>query len=715
VARCAPPGERFSILCLNAAPMGRGTRRKKNRPVEAAPPGPSLGLDALDHAKPRATLVSLLVIAAATVLVYSNSFDASFHFDDRNNIVQNASIRDLHNEWPPAGSRYVGYLSFSLNYHFGGLEVFGYHLVNLLIHLGNGLLVFWLTSLTLRTPALRRTEAGRLVHGFLPLVAGLLFAVHPLQTQAVTYIVQRFASLATFFYLFSLALYVEARLSLEAERPSKRRATWLYCLSFVAAVAAMRTKEISFTLPVVAVGYELLLFGRGKRIFLLLPLCATSLLIPAGLATGGQSFADALSDAGHVAAETQDITRGAYLLTQTRVVLKYLRLLLVPARQNLDPDVPLSQSLAEPAVLVAVAVLLTLLALAVFLLRRARRTNRAEGILVFSGVAWLFVTLSVESSVIPIRDVMFEHRMYLPSVGALVALGTVLLWVVDRLRWNFPPALQVAGVLVITAGPLSVAAYLRNLVWKDDVTLWSDVAVKSPGKARAHGNLGLAYLRRDMTSEAIGQFRAALEISPDYVDALSNLGNAYVKQGRPDEAVGVLRKALALAPSHRKAHAELGYAYKAKGQVDDAIREYRESIRVAELSGWAGDLAEAHNNLGIAYADKGQLQDAEREYREAMRLSPSLAEAHTNLGAILKKMGRAGEAVEEHRRALELKHVPEVIFNLALALEADGRKEEAIDRYVQFLDEAGRKYPDRAEKVRIHIAELRASLPSNVR
>src|SRR6266540_5717082 len=183
----------------------------------------------------RDPLVAILVIATATVLVYSNSFDASFHFDDMGSIVENEGIRDLSHQWPPSGSRWLGVLSFALNYRLGGLEVFGYHAVNVLVHACNGVLVLWLTSLTLRTPALRRADASALMRRYLPLTAGVLFVVHPVATQAVTYVVQRFTSLATLFFLLSLALYAQARISFEVEPRSKARAASLYCLSILGA------------------------------------------------------------------------------------------------------------------------------------------------------------------------------------------------------------------------------------------------------------------------------------------------------------------------------------------------------------------------------------------------------------------------------------------------------------------------------------------------
>ena len=606
--------------------------------------GRSRGGASVEQTRPatsRQRVVAVLVLTVATVLVYSNSFDASFHFDDVDNILRNESLRDLGRQWPPSGNRWLGFLSFALNYRFGGLAVFGYHAVNLLIHVCNGLLVFGLAAITLQTPALRRAQAGPLVRGYMPLAAGLLFALHPVQTQAVTYIVQRFTSLATLLYVLSLVLYAQARLSLEAQPPSKRRAALLYGLSVVAAAGAMKTKEISFTLPFVAAGYEHLFFRPRRRWLLLVPLGAMALLVPFGLATQGRSLADVLADAGHLAAETPDIPRSTYLLTQSRVVVTYLRLLLVPVGQNLDYDFRLSRSLADPGVLLALAILLALAAAAALLLRRARETNRAPGALIFFGIAWFFVTSSVESSVIPIRDVIFEHRMYLPSVGAAIALCTGLLSIVERLPLRLAPALQVAVALLITAGPLGIATYARNFVWKDEIRLWSDVVSKSPEKARPRTILGLAYMANGQFDDALRECREAIRLNPGDPYARNNLGVVYQKKGRIDEAVREYREAIRLNPRQAEAHVNLADVWNAKGQLDDATRECQEAIRLDPA------LPEARINLGDAYAAKGQLDDAAREYREAIRLDPGLVEARTKLGELSKAKGRIDRAVRE--------------------------------------------------------------------
>jgi len=633
-------------------------------------------------------LIAVLVISVATVLVYSNTFDASFHFDDTSSIVQNKRLRDLSLLWPPSGSRYLGYLSFALNYRLGTLEVFGYHLTNVLIHLCNGILVFRLASITLRSPALRNAEAGPLVRRYLPLAAGLLFAVHPVATQAVTYIVQRFASLAAFFYLLSLMLYVEARLSVDSDRPSKARTAGLWCASVVAAAAAMQTKEISFTLPFVAAGYDLLFFRPRHRLVLLAPLAATALLIPFGLAFERGGLASALSEPNHLASETPDISRGVYLLTQSRVVVTYLRLLLLPIRQNLDYDFPLSYSLADPGVLLALAVLGALAAFAVLVLLQARNRNAAPGVLIFSGIAWFFVTLSVESSIIPIRDVIFEHRAYLPSAGAAIALGAAVLLGVERLRLRSSLTLQAGLALLMTAGPLGVAAYARNSVWKNDLTLWGDVVAKSPDKARPHSNLGTAYLGVGATREAVNEFLIALEIRPEYPEAHDGLGVAYASLGQVDDAIREYREAIRLAPHLAETHRGLGDAYQAKGLLDDALSEYREALRLDP------ELAEVHNNVGNTYQARGQIDDAVREYHEALRLAPGLAKAHISLGSSYQLKGRLNDAIGEYHEAIRLDPgLAEAHNNLGALYE--GARE--FDGAIREFREAIRLDPGRAE------------------
>ncbi len=643
----------------------------------------------------RDVLVSLTVVVAATALVYSNTLRGSFHFDDVTSIVQSRSVHDLWTFWPPSGARWLGSLSFALNYRAGGLDPSGYHLVNLLIHVANALLVHALVRLVLRTPALG--DVGPLVGRYLPVSASLLFGVHPLATQAVTYVAQRFTSLATLFFLGSLCLYLLARLSADSGARAARTGG-LYAAALLSALAAMKTKEIAFTLPFVAAGCELLLFRRRRPLWVA-PLAAAALLVPfARLAEAAQ-----VGDASLVAAEAPDIPRSAYLLTQTRVVATYLRMLVLPVGQNLDHDVELSTSIADPCLLVSGAALAGIAALAVFAGRRARATRTGTGTLILFGVAWYFVTASVESSVIPIRDVMNEHRAYLPGVGAVIALATAMLWGLERLRTGLSLRARALFALAATAGPLAATAHARNRVWRDEETLWSDVVRKSPNKGRGYVNLGVALYDRGRIDESIALLEQAIALSPEQPLAHDALGKSLAARGLLDRAERAYRTAIRLAPARAQAHSNLGAVLVDLGRAGEALDVLSRALALDPEDG------RAHCNLGMAHDALGDLGAAEQDFRTAIRLAPDLGEAHSNLGSLLVRLGRPAEAVPEHLRAVALRARPEFVYNLAVALEAAGRAAEAVAQHERFLAEAGRKYPDRAERVRARIALLRAS------
>jgi tetratricopeptide (TPR) repeat protein len=462
----------------------------------------------------------------------------------------------------------VGDLTFALNYRLGGLSVTGYHLVNVAIHAATALLVAGLAAVTLRTPAARAGRVGPLVGRFLPLAAGLLFAVHPLATQAVTYVVQRYASLATLLYVLALVLYARARLAHLAAGRATARVVALGGGALLAAAAAMTTKEISVTLPLAAAGYDLAFFRGGRRWPLLAPLAALPalpLLDPAL--------------AGHLDSEAP-LPAGPYALTQTRVVVAYLRLLAWPSGQNVDHHVALSTSLAEPAVLGSLALLVALAAAAGALLVRGRRAGRVEWLLLGGGIAWFFLTLSVESSVLPLKDVMFEHRAYLPSVGALLAAATLLLMGVERLPLPGPAGLRAAAALALVAVPLGVATFQRNAVWRDDVTLWADAVAKSPGKARPRQFLGTALAERGELDAAVAELLRALELQPGYKEALFNLGNVYATKGQLSQAMVAFTLAAQADPGHAMTHNNLGAVFHRLGNRERAAAAYQEALRL---------------------------------------------------------------------------------------------------------------------------------------
>jgi len=590
---------------------------------------------------PRVHLVMIVIVG---LFAYANSFRVPFVFDDLREISENPVIRSLANfflngsgyEYSP--NRYIGYLSFALNYHFGGLDVVGYHVVNLGIHIANALLVYSLVRLTFRTPFFsplseRRSSPIPRLPLFIALLTALLFVCHPIQTQAVTYIVQRLTSLATLFYLAALVLHVRWRLAREAGSPFLSGAVLPpYLLSLAAAVLAMKTKEIAFTLPLIVLLYEFCFFGRPdrKRFMALLPMLLTICIIPLAMVSLSKPLGELLSDMRETTVLFSRLSRWEYLFTQFSVIATYLRLLLLPVNQNLDYDYPVSHSLSEPRAILSLLLLLALFGLALYLWRAGARCRR-EGTggngqesssslipqpsyfstqpllrLAAFGIIWYFITLMVESSFVPIIDVIFEHRVYLPSVGFFLALATFLVVMIHTLAQRDPSHVKwpVAILLLITV-ILSIATINRNRVWSSSLSLWEDTVRKSPGKGRPHKNLGLAY-------GSLGNFAMAKKERQIY-DLIES-------------------KNLALQdPNNAQVRYHLGNIYREQGLYVDAIQEYLEAIRLKP------DHAKAHSDLGLVYALQGRLAEAIAEFRTATALDPGNQIMRDNLHNLLKQ------------------------------------------------------------------------------
>ncbi len=512
--------------------------------------------------------IVLALVIASVAVIYSGILNAPFVYDDEDFILYNTAIQDLSNFWPPSGSRYFGFLSFALNYAAGGFDVFGFHLVNIVIHIVNSVLVYLLLGLTFRAGCMKECGVDPLTAWLVSISAAMLFAVHPVQTQAVTYVTQRFASLATLFYLLSLVSYIRWRTG---------GGRLFYAASIIAAVFAMKTKEISFTLPFVILFYELAFFGRDglrARLVKMTPLLATVLIIPV-------SFLFFRGGVGANIAEAQGVdffglSRYEYLLTQFRVVTHYIRLFFMPTGQTLLYDWPLSRSFLDPAVFLSFLFLLSIVLLSVFVLYRSIRSRDGLGLIAATGILWFFITGSVESSFLPIKDLIFEHRVYLPSAGAFSALSAGVFWVFKRAGLVYRPL--AAAAIAIALISLGAAAHARNQVWKSPLSLWQDVLSKDPKSLEGHLNLGRIYFEAGQTKAGIGQFRKAVQYNPADHLAHYNLGLAYQYAGMLDEAHGEYLLTLAISPDYALARYGLGTVYKAKGMMPEAQRELEAAL-----------------------------------------------------------------------------------------------------------------------------------------
>lgn len=489
---------------------------------------------------PRAWLAFAL-IAIAAAIAYAPSFAVPFQFDDEARLQHNISMQKgvLVDALRWLGdSRVVPSLTFVLNYRLCGLDPTGYHVVNFAVHLIATLGVFALALTLCRTPRLR--EAWPPWRGMLlATAAGFLFACHPLQTQAVTYIIQRYASMSALFYIWAVVCFLRARLRQHGVDPGAA-APYLVA-AVVLAVCAVLSKEHAVSLPAALLLGEWVGFGRPRQwrpvaaaalaalLILAVPITWKILTWQPSLKSVSANDVPVWTRAMEsLFAPRHSVLRDArpgpivYLFTQATVLPRYLGLVMLPSGLNVDHHVPFAQD-ASPSVLAGFGFLAALAALGLWLLPRQP--------LAAFGILWFFVTLSVESSLLPIDDPMMEHRMYLPMAGLAVSAG-----------WLFAGAVQLAPRCGLSAGAVVAAilialTFARNVVWLSPLTLWLDAVEKSPDKARPHVNLGAAYQKADRPDEAVAQQCRALELAPDDPVATDNLDLALTLLGAYNSVV----------------------------------------------------------------------------------------------------------------------------------------------------------------------------------
>ncbi|WP_136526182.1 tetratricopeptide repeat protein [Geomonas ferrireducens] len=590
-------------------------------------------------------LLAVVLIALAALAAYANSFGVPFVYDDITSIVQNRVIRDLPAFLQGEGLKYnprrfVTYLSFAFNYGMGGLDVTGYHIFNLVLHIATGMALYVFTLVTLRTPRLRSSRLAGLGTP-VALLSALLFVCHPVQVEAVTYVVQRTTALAAFFYLLSVLMYAMARLQ---ERRGK--ALSLFAGALIAAVAAMLSKEIAATLPFAVLLYEVSFFNASRltRLRLAAPLIALSLLVPLMLMAAGRPAGELLSAADRLTRETELIPRGQYLTTQFEVVATYLRLLILPYGQNIDHDYRLATGFFAPLVFLAFLLHAALLALAAWLYRTASGASGdpARRLIGF-GIFWFYLALLVESSVIPIRDVINEHRLYLPSIGLALACSAGLILLLERR----PRLLKAAGGLIVLL--LCITTWRRNEVWRSELTLWYDSASKSSVSGRPYHNYAKALSEAGDHGKAIVAYQVAIRRGTASPDTYVNLAAEYETLGDQARAEEFYRAALASDPAHVTALTRLAILLLQRPQ---AAQEGFALLQKAAQAAPANPNVQF--NLGAAYEAHGDLAAAAEHYLQAVALNPSYAKAHYTLGELYRKAGRPDLAAPHLRAAQEL-------------------------------------------------------------
>ncbi|MBI5427146.1 MAG: tetratricopeptide repeat protein [Nitrospinae bacterium] len=637
-----------------------------------------------------------LILIAAVVLVYGNTLHGSFQFDDEAGFLRIPYVRSediwdvLKNKIPQYifswNQRPLVILSYNINYAISEMNTWSYQVFNILMHVLVVLAVYALAGLSVRLATERESSlaaGGSLTMACkrpidrdsapLPFLAALIFALHPLNTQTVAYIASRSAAMATLFYLWALFLLFKG---LETKRPFWRFACPGFALVFLACGAL--SKETVITFPALAFLFHFYFVSSKSfpRWF------KENLKWFGGI--GGVLAAGILvkmSKGQLLQTSPTPYSAADYFLTQTFVVpFEYFWKMFFPINLGVDIPFPAIFNWGLPTNYLGILVLCGYTAV----LALASRTRPWIGF----GMAWALIAVLPESSFVPLLDLETEHRTYLPMAGFSVFFASLICLLARRLREKMPAvsarrfSLETMcwGTVVLIALLFAAGTARRNLVWKDEVSLWADAVKKAPRSIRPYNNLGEAYDRLGRYDEALAGFKAALEIKPDYFFALNNIGNIYGKLGEPLKAIEYLKKAVAVRPDYPIANYNLAMAYQIVGERGKALAYYRKAayldsyfdkaffnlaqlaleinlldesiknfVRYIELR--PGD-KRAHFQLGNAYLRGKQYDLALEQYKKSLEMDPNYPFPYINMGAIYMEAGRFDEAMPTYEKIL---------------------------------------------------------------
>jgi hypothetical protein len=527
-------------------------------------------------------IFTILLIAGVAYLAYSNTFQSPFTLDDDHNIlsnpyvqIDNLSFAELSQAATksPNRRRWLPNISFAVNYYFDKYDEWGYHLINLIIHILNGITLYFLAKITISksvgaTPQVPSKEIA--------LLTALLWTLHPVQTNAVTYIVQRMTSMETLFFLLSMLCYVYGRK--EHQRTLGKSLLFLMCLLF--GLMAIFSKENAVMLPFMIIGYEIFFLQEMnfthnlKKIVLFIVAPVSSIVLFGYIFSRGNFF-------GMFNYSLRDFSLTERLLTEPRVIFHYISLLFfpLPQRLNLDYDFIVSTGIFSPPQTILALIGISFLC---FLPVIYFRHNR----LIAYAVFWFLGNLFMESTFIPL-EIIFEHRLYLPSMFLFMTFAASI---------YCAPFLKLKTariILIIISIILGVFTWQRNMTWRTPISLWEDIVIKSPNKGRGYIGLGRAYVNDGQIDKGMQYYIKAEEMVnsssdvSDLSDMYRNLGWAYIKKGDWIGAIRALEKGVALNPNDPKIHLNLGIAYKKINEMGKANFHFQYARRLnSKMFAW---------------------------------------------------------------------------------------------------------------------------------
>ena len=605
-------------------------------------------------------LKSVTILTCMGLLAFWATFHSPFLYDDAHAIVENPYIQHLNDFQNNVGignifNRSVLLLTFAVNREIGGLDVFGYHLTNVLVHILTGLVWFFLVSELLLLEPLRH-RLNRL-----PLICASIHLINPLTVETVTYISSRSSGLATFFYL--VAFYIFCMLV----RPRKENLAWAGKLLFIVGISGFLflgagTKEIVVTFPLMAIIYIWLITPAGERKSLKTKIGA--ILLPLLL-----YFCYRYMEQGNIFSLKADPVSGEtsrflYFFSQIKVAVHYYLLkLFLPFNLNFEPDIRLLPGFIDGQLVFTVGILG---AGAIMIFRHK------SPILQFA-VLCFFITLLPSSSFIPLKQIATEHRTYLPGLGFSLALG-----------WLFLNAQSVralaTGLLLAFLSFNFLLTVNRSLDYRSEIMLWKDTVEKSPNKALVHNNLATAYMENEMLEEAKEELAITLQLNPAQSDAYANLGHIHFRQEHWNKAIEEFGHAIALGSNKPDTYYFAGLAWSKQKAYGEAIPFLQKAVSMRSHK------TDYHFDLGNAFRHVGSFDEALQEFRQTLEIQPKHPQAQNNIGVIFWNLKAYERAEMEFKKALDIQQdLPEIHHNLAALHLINNRYANAIPYLEQVL------------------------------
>lgn len=588
-------------------------------------------------------LIRMAVVLLLCLIAYSNTLFATYQSEDGRFIASsmetdNTTAQEDYSQDEVRSisgdsdylrkTRPVAFFSFDINRTIAGANATGYHIVNILIHLINTMLVYLTVKAIMQSEGAMNLSAPPDFE-ITALLVSSVFALHPIQTEAVTYISQRFTSLMTGFFFASIYFFMR---SLSEDILKKKSVSYVLSIGF--AVLAVMTHERAVILPIIIALADFMLYKAplSSRLKRLLPF---ALLI--GLPPYGSIFFNLeLPDAFDIETNSYSkISRLTYFYTQLRAVATNLRLAVLPINQMIDYGYPAYESFFHPWIMLSFALIAGLAAVGAYLVRRNRPAS--------FGIFFVLIGLLAPEAIFPDNRLFAESRFYLPSFGLFLFAGSMATPFFRK--FDEERVMQIVGSLAIL---LAVLAYSRNQVWENQITLWTDTWDKASMNPRVNQRLGHLYYENNDYTNSMKHYLAALSKNPKLHDVHNGLANIYSYYGKLDDAMAEYKTAIELQPDLAISHANLCGIYIRKNMLGSALAECQTAVKLSPKD------PTAVFNLASTYFAMGNLDLAIENYTSVLLLKPGYLQARFYLGETYLRAKRPDDAIREFSYALNI-------------------------------------------------------------